>query len=274
MLKQTITVEVAFLPEVLRQPERKTVVVVDILRASTTLVTMFDRGVGEVFLAATVEEARALHRELGQPALLCGEAGGLPPEDFDFGNSPRDMAALDLAGKCVVFCSSNGAKALSRVSASPRVLVGCYANASAVVATALADARRHGRDLAIVCSGRADGTSFATDDTACAGFLVDTLLAQVPAEERSWCSFTDPHQHADWCYLDDSALVARRLYRSYGGDMETMVRETRDAHKLMRLGVGPDLPLALRVDVSRAVPELTMVDGRLKVTCAGRGPLV
>jgi 2-phosphosulfolactate phosphatase len=274
MAGEMINVEVAFLGEVLRKPEEKTVVVVDILRASTTLVTLFERGVGEVFLTETVDRARALRDGLGRTALLCGEAGGLPPDDFDFGNSPREMATLDLTGQTVVFCSSNGAKTLSRVASSPRVLVGCYANATSVVRAALADARRQGRDLAFVCAGRADGTAFATDDAACIGYLVDLLVSQLPREDVSWKSFYDPHVVADWCYLDDSALVARRLFRSYDGDIAQSIRETRDAHKLMGLGLGPDLTYSLRIDASQYVPELALVAGQLQITAAGRHPLV
>ena len=73
-------------------------IVVDVLRASSTIVTMLERGAQEVLLAPTIEEARSLHQELPR-YLLCGEEGGLPPSGFDYGNSPSEFSALDLKGQ-------------------------------------------------------------------------------------------------------------------------------------------------------------------------------
>src|SRR5207248_2499371 len=153
-----------------------------------------------LYVAETVDAARALAASLPTPALLCGELGGLPPSGFDYGNSPTEMAGLALEGRPVVLATSNGTRALAALALAPAVLVGCFLNAAAVAQRGLALARALDADLTLVCSGDASGSQFSLEDALAAGYLVDRVRLQTGEGAT---------------VLDDGARAAWRLWQSY-----------------------------------------------------------
>src|SRR3954454_2503534 len=152
-------VHVAFTPgEAARVP---TGIVVDVLRATSTIVQALDSGYRTVYCCAEVEEATGLRDELGN-AVLGGERGGEPLPGFDLGNSPLEY--LSPQAEEVVLTTTNGTRAVVRAAAScDLVLVGSMLNLDAV-ATA---ARERGEDVEVVCAGLRGGPS--EDDAYCAG---------------------------------------------------------------------------------------------------------
>jgi 2-phosphosulfolactate phosphatase len=109
-----------------------TVVVLDIFRASNTLIALLGHGVKETLLVADLEEARALKRS--NPAwLLFGERGGITPEDFDGGNSPANVGRVARPGDTVILTTSAGTQAVARLERAARVFFASFANAAAVV---------------------------------------------------------------------------------------------------------------------------------------------
>ena len=259
MEEMSLLLQVAFLPRDVAMPEGCVCVVVDVLRASSTLVTLLERGAAPLHVAGTVEAARALAASLPGRALLCGEVGGLPPPGFDHGNSPTEMAGLPLAGRPVVLATSNGTRALAALAAAPAVLVGCFLNATAVAARGLALARALGADLTVVCSGDVNGTQFSLEDALAAGYLAEQALAR---------------QGVDALELDDAAHAAWRLWRSYAAGCpppEAAARgfaESVHGRDLARLGFDADLAYCARVDASRAVPRLAVEGDRLLLRAA------
>lgn len=256
-------VEVAFLPRLLRNPAGKTCVVIDVLRASTTLVAAFERGLARAVIAPGPGSARRLARQLGPGVLLGGEVGGLPPRGFDLGNSPLEYLRADLAGRTLVFATSNGTRALRRSAGAAEVLVGCLANTGAVIDAVLAA----GRDVVFVCAGRGRGRAFGLDDAFTAGFLVDELVRRVgvspvPAPDADLPDQTPP----DRLVLDDSAVAARQVCLGFGRDPLAALRASAHGHRLIRMGLGADVEFAARVDISRLVPRLAVCSGRLEVT--------
>ncbi|MBI2862490.1 MAG: 2-phosphosulfolactate phosphatase [Chloroflexi bacterium] len=233
-------IEVAFLPPLAGDVRGKVCLVIDVLRASTTLVTLFDRGCPEVILAENAAAARHLAPQFN--ALLCGEEDGLPPPGFDYGNSPDDFRALDLRGRRVVFSTSNGTRALHHVAQAARILIGCFANANAAIARATETASQLGADLVIVCSGRLNGTSFGLDDVLCAGALL--------------------HFAGDEILPTDSARAAHLLYRAMfpsGASPQALysvLRETEAGQYLQAIGLERDLESCVRLNASLTVPEL------------------
>jgi 2-phosphosulfolactate phosphatase len=143
--------DVALLPALLPEPATSVCIVVDVLRASSSCVTLLDSGAPSIAVAATVDEARALQSGIMPDALLCGETGGLPPEGFDYGNSPVEFASLNLSGREVVMATSNGTRALARVASAPAVFVGCLLNRAQSCAAALAAALVAGAGITVVC---------------------------------------------------------------------------------------------------------------------------
>lgn len=244
---------------------------IDVLRASTTLVTMLAHGAPAVTLAPDTRAALAWGQDDSR-AVLCGEVNGLPPPGFHLGNSPGEYVNANLSDRPLVFSTSNGTRALAAVRRAPVVLVGCLANATAVVERALAEARAGGWDVAFVCAGRALGGAFGLDDAYCAG----ALLSRVEAEG---CLTADAPPDADFdppgdepynpnCYLDESALAALRLYRGYGPDALPAFRDSGNGRGLIRLGLGADLAFCARTDWTDVVPRLDVADTGLRVVAS------
>jgi len=143
-------------------------VVVDVLRATTTLTVALGHGASRVLAAATPEEAAAL-RTAHPEALLCGERGGLKIEGFDLGNSPFEYPVTAVTGRTLVFASTNGSQALLASRAAARRLLGAFVNLSALVERLTQE-----RAVVIVCAGSSG--RFAIEDVGCAGLVCERLV--------------------------------------------------------------------------------------------------
>jgi 2-phosphosulfolactate phosphatase len=274
-----LILDVVALPDCLRTVTDRVAIVVDALRASATVTAMFDAGARSVLVAAGPAEAIAAAEPDRLRYLVCGEVGGVPPVGFDHGNSPTEIAALDLAGREIILSTSNGTRALRVVAGARLSLVGTGRNGLALMPYALEQAARLRADLTIVCAGDDGGQHFSLEDFYFAGYLVELAAAlhpfTWPVDEADPGS-GDPHR---WV-LDESALAARRLYRSYlppGADparppvaaARAALEEARNGHSLPRLGYGADLDYCAQLSGSRALPRLSVREGRYVLTDAG-----
>jgi len=165
-------VHVAFTPgEATRVP---TGIVVDVLRATSTIVQALDAGYGAVYCCAEVEEAHALKEDLVD-AVLGGERGGDPLPGFDFGNSPLEY--LEPGAETLVLTTSNGTRAVVQTAENCDViLVGSMLNLQAVANAA----RERGEDLEVVCAGFRGG--YCEDDAYCAGRIAALIGGEPTAE--------------------------------------------------------------------------------------------
>ena len=146
-----------------------TAVVIDVLRATSTMVEALVNGARGVYPASSTEEAIKLASSLGrEDTLLCGESKGLMIEGFDLGNSPLEFVAERVADKRLVMSTTNGTGAFLMAEDADRVLACSFLNLGAVVDAVAAVGR-----LVVVCAGR-EGR-FSADDAACAGTLVQRL---------------------------------------------------------------------------------------------------
>ena len=257
-----VNLEVAFLPVLAADLASRVCVVIDVLRATSTLVSMLDAGARRVVLAESVSSALSLAETSVVRPLVCGESGGLPPAGFDMGNSPREFKPGLVSGRELCFCTSNGTRAMRRVSESPAVLAGSLLNASAVAGESLDLSTRLGIDITLVCSGDYLGSRFAIDDAFTAGYLV-ALLRKLGVQRG--------------LTLDESAVAAERLYRSYlqeSGGSDPDGRPPRDAilqafweshnaRVLKDVGLAEDVEYCSQLDLSSRVPRLKLEDGLL-----------
>jgi 2-phosphosulfolactate phosphatase len=160
-----VRVHVAFTPD--EGGAAPTGIVIDVIRATTTMVQALASGYERVFCTAEVEDARRLREELGE-GVLGGERNARRIEGFDLGNSPREYA--EPAGETLIISTTNGTRAVvSAAQRCDRVLVGSLLNLAAVVETA----RSAGEDVVVVCAG-VQGT-LALDDAYVAGRIVELL---------------------------------------------------------------------------------------------------
>jgi len=234
--------DVAFLPRLLSDPQASVCVVIDALRASSSIVTLLAGGAQEIVVADSAAAARRIARQEPGRYVLAGEENGLALRGFDYGNSPSEFAALDVKGQRFILSTTNGTRALQQVATSPLVLVGGLVNAGAVMRTLLAEAGARRLDAALVCAGLSQGKRLSLEDAVAAGALVDTALKAA----RSRASLG----------LTDGALIAHRLYRAYRGDALAAFRHSEHGRSLIALGFAHDLDFCAQADRFDAVPRL------------------
>lgn len=235
-------ISVALVPRLLRDPESHVVAVVDVLRATSSLVTMFDRGLVRAIIPDSLRDARAL--ALRNYSLLCGEAKQLPLAGFDYGNSPAEFSQLALRGKSAVLWTTNGTRAIGAVASAPVVVVAALTNRRAAALRLADEASKRALDIAIVCAGLERGQLFSLEDNVAAGGIVEAIHAISPATE-----------------MTDSAWAAQHLWRWYRGDAMRAFRQAAHGRTLARMGFDLDLEYSARMDISGAVPALTVEDG-------------
>ena len=243
MITPTTTIQLLPTPGGLDEIEKgKTLfVVIDVLRACTTIAHALGAGANRIIPMENVEDAMRLAATLDRDAtLLCGERNSTRIEGFDLGNSPREFLPEIVDGKTLVLCTTNGARAMAAL-----------AGAKACIATALvtldASARRMAEvpSVTLVCAG-ASGY-FAREDFLCAGMLIERALAHSSVDVR----------------LDDGARTAHEFSRVHASDPFAFLSSTDHGRSLVDLGFGDDLALAAEIDRFAFVP--TLRDGRLVV---------
>lgn len=208
-----------------------TVVVIDVLRATTTIVEALANGARGIYPTASAEEAVKLAQSLGrEDTLLCGERRGEKVGGFDLGNSPAEFTSEAVGGKRLVMSTTNGTRVFSLCSESERVLTCAFTNLSAV-------AREVARvdDVVVLCAGR-EGR-FAMDDALCAGHLIAALIE-------------GPDGHD----LNDAAQAAEAI--SSRKPSAGFFRGTATGRALVEIGLGDDLEICAEVDRHDLVAEL------------------
>ncbi len=243
----TKDVDVYLLPELVEPAALagKTVVVIDVLRATTTIVHALAAGAREVVPCLEVEEARQSAAASGKAAILGGERGGVAIAGFDLGNSPAEYTRDRVGGKTVVFTTTNGTRAMQRCKQASRVLLGAFVNFSAVCRElAAAD------QMALVCAGT-DG-HVTREDTLLAGAIVDDLARSKKVQ------------------LNDQALLAADAWQTAvrlmtDRPLGMMLRESRGGRNLIDTGQENDIDLAAQMDRFDVVPELDLTAWQIRV---------
>jgi 2-phosphosulfolactate phosphatase len=248
-----IRLDVALTPAALgpRGPDaRTTYIAVDVIRATTTLCVLFERGCRRVLLAPDIAAARTARDALGPQWLLAGEVGGARPPGFDFGNSPAEFSTAQLDGGELIFATTNGTVALRACLGGRTVLAGSLRNASAVVEAALASVATSSEltpdvaDVVVVCAGR-DGLP-ASDDTLCAGYLIRSLREAARAGGHT-ATFNERAQEA---------LAVMEQAEQHGG-LRTALAGSVAAQDIRRIGLAGDLDWCAAVDAATVVPRVT-----------------
>jgi len=202
-------------------------IVVDTLRATTTIAALFARGVTDVLVASEIGLARQLAAE--REALLLGEVGGLPPEGFALGNSPVEVMGSESMSRCAVLFTTNGTRALCEMASRGVTFAGALVNASAV-----AGAAARFEHVRLVCAGESGGRRFALEDFAVAAAIARQLAAG-----------------SDSVQLDDAALIA---HDADDGQLLRWIREASHAQALRDLGLVADITFASEPDRLACAP--------------------
>ncbi|MCX8116919.1 MAG: 2-phosphosulfolactate phosphatase [Desulfobacterota bacterium] len=211
---------------------RKTVVVIDVLRATSVIVQAISQGALEILPVITVEEAFRRGSTFPEgTVLLGGERGSRKIDGFDLGNSPKEYLPEKVRGKRIVLTTTNGTRAFYSVMSAKEVLAGAFFNIGAVARRCVAT----GDDLLIYPSG--DTGRFSLEDVVCGGMLIHRILSLGEKAE-----------------LTDAGQAALILYRRFEADLTEAFRLSIHGRDLIGRGFEEDLPFCARIDVTEVVP--------------------
>lgn len=241
-------VQVHSLPERVQQRELRgaIAVVIDVLRASTTIVHALDAGAKSVIPCRSPNDARALAAGLAnEQVLLGGERRGVLIEGFDLDNSPLRYTPDAVDGKTIVFTTTNGTRALMQCESAERVLIGAFVNLNALIGSLANNAR----SVHLVCAGTHGEIS--SEDILCAGAIalgIRSADAEIELAGRS----TAPAM-ADYQTRSHSR---HSLYEA--------VCASPGGRDLLALGFERDVRRAVEWDLFDLVPEYCAETGRIK----------
>lgn len=210
----------------------RTVVVIDVLRACSTIVTALDRGARAVMPVADMAEAGKIASNLDPDVYrLGGERNGKKIDGYDLGNSPLEYTGEAVENRDVILNTSNGTQALARATSAKHLVGACFLNAERVVDFV----RSVDDEVTIVCAGRQN--RLALEDTLCAGLLLDRLWDRERPE-----------------VVTDSAHTAFTLYETDRNDLRSALDGANHAERLVEQGFGDDLDYCFRVDTLPVLP--------------------
>ena len=215
------------------------IIVVDVLRCTSTIVTALANGATDVTAVKSVSEARAL-KSKNPTSILAGERGGLPPKGFELGNSPRDFTAKKVKGRSIIITTSSGTQAINNASKAETVLMGSFLNLTAVAEKALQTAAAKDVGLTVVMSGRIG--SFSLEDYLCAGGIV-----------TKW--------EDEELEFSDAAYASLLGYKAASRDLLDHILRGTHAQGLVNLGLGEDVSFCCERD--RYAVVLILKDGRI-----------
>jgi 2-phosphosulfolactate phosphatase len=235
-------------------------VVIDILRATTTMIHALAAGSDAIIPCLEVDEARRLAGGYpGGSAILAGERQGLPIEGFDLGNSPGDCTPARCSGKTVVMTTTNGTRAILASMEADRVMVAAFVNRRATIDALKAD----GRPIHLVCAG--------TDGLIS---LEDTILAGSIAHQLDSCG----RDLTETPLANDQAEIAASLWRETesliddGYSLADALSEGRGGRRVLAIGLEADLQDAARIDRFPFAAELLRDPLRVVPATDASGP--
>lgn len=213
----------------------RVVVVVDVLRASTTIAVALANGAKAVIPVESSEDAITRSKTFERSDVrLAGERRMLTIPGFDLGNSPREFTRSAVEGRTVLLATTNGTGALVGVQGAREVVVGSYVNSSPVLAL-LRAAARGAADVAIICAGHERG--FSLEDATCAGRFVRGVIKRLAN-----------------VHMNDAARACCLLDKRYGDAIGDIFADSTHGRALADAGFAEDLALCATIDSHAVVP--------------------
>jgi 2-phosphosulfolactate phosphatase len=219
----------------------RTVVVIDVLRATSVMVHAMSQGASEIIPVATVEEAFQMGKVLPRGSvILGGERGSKKIPGFDLGNSPKEYVAESVRGRKLILTTTNGTKAFHLVSQGKEILVGSFLNIEALAQRCL----ELNRDLLIFPSG--DEGNFSLEDNLCGGMLIEQIMKKSVKRIA----------------LTDASHCVRILHERFKTNILEALRLSHHGKELIKRGFGEDLVFCAQMDITNIVPEFK--DGAIR----------
>jgi 2-phosphosulfolactate phosphatase len=209
----------------------KTVIVIDVLRATSTMITALQHGCQSIIPVETVLQAKELYR---QGDLLGGERFCKKINGFDYGNSPTEYTHNDILGKRLILTTTNGTRGIQKSSKAEHLLAGALLNGKACAeAAALLK-----RDVVILCAGTQD--VFALEDGLCAGQLIEEITSLLSASLVS---------------VGDFGIAMHSSYLQLKNDLPEVLLHSANGKRLSKLGFRSDVTYCAQKDITDLVPS-------------------
>ena len=228
--------DVFFTPNQVKPVETagRLVLIVDVLRASTTVATALGNGAKTVIPVEGADEVISRSKEFARSQiLLAGEQKMHPIAGFDIGNSPQAFTPAVVEGKTILITTTNGTRTLLGVQNARDIVIASYVNFSAVLAL-MKVAASSSTDVAIICAG--EEGSFTLEDSACAGRYVRAIPKRADIQ------------------TNDAAAASVLIEKKYGDNIAKVFKESAHGQALASAGFGDDLTAAAQVDSYPVVP--------------------
>lgn len=210
------------------------VVVVDVLRCTSSIITALANGARSLRPVRTVKEARKIHDEAPR-YVLAGERGGKKPKGFTLGNSPRAFTQDAVEGRDIVITTTSGTAALTRVMDARWVLIGALINAQVVAEAAARIGEKEGRGISFALSGKRG--RFSLEDFLGAGAIMEAL----PTKGREY---------------SDAAYASVLAFQAAKTSLTTIIQAGSHGQTLQRLGFEQDVVFCTQLNKYRIVPHV------------------
>lgn len=210
--------------------KNRTVIIVDMLRATSVIVTALQNGCKAVIPVTSIEEAKKIAEKDREKYILGGERNAVKIEGFDFSNSPLEYTKDIAEEKTLIMTTSNGTKAINKAISAKNILVGALINASSVAKKAF----ELKNDIIIVNAGTQG--QFSIDDFICSGFIADCILKNGEVE------------------MSDIAVTAQYVY-SQNTNVIDYIKKAKHYKTLINLGLEKDIEYCCKKNIANLVPE-------------------
>ena len=242
--------DVVFLPPTI-EPEKLTgrvVVVVDVLRATTTIISALNCGAECVIPSPSIKGARQMHERMGDGTILGGERGGKKVKGFHCGNSPSEYSAAVIKGKSLILATTNGTIAMERCRLANEVLIGAFVNLGAIAKHILNETK-----LTLLCSGT-DG-HITSEDILFAGALTELMLSlRADLEIKDAAQISLSHWQS-----------TQHKIRNENKQLADFMRTARGGKNLVRIGSDEDIVFSSQIDTIPIVPVLDVDTWTIRV---------
>jgi 2-phosphosulfolactate phosphatase len=229
------------------------VVIIDVLRASTTICTALSNGAKEIIACVTIAQALELYEKLNpEIRLIAGERNGIKPTGFDVGNSPLEYTSDRIKDKTIVLSTTNGTRAIQKFKDAKLKIIAGFVNFTPILnyienefeTHFIMDNSKNEKSVVFICGGNNGRLSF--EDTVCAGKYIQELINRY-----------------ENCYLSIGAIIAKKLFENHSHNLKEAIINSEHAVELVQLGFERDIETALSYDLYPIVP---LVEGdRIKI---------
>lgn len=214
--------DVVLLPEETQKKDltNHLAVVIDVLRASSTITTALVEGAKLIIPVYSTEEALVKVNTFNpNEVLLCGERNGEKISGFILGNSPLEYNSNQVKGKTLILSTTNGIRTIEMVKAAKKIIVGSFLNVKAVAQYCL----HYSEEVILVCAG--DRGALSLEDTVCAGMIVELCKNSVKRSDVQ----------------SDDSDIALRMYQEFKNDLFKMLKTSVWGKHLIKIGLERDL---------------------------------